>query len=131
MQQLIKQESSVLKAVAPAQTKSKVISKMDTCIEADIEDMLFGPDAMYDHPDFASDVSDDEILDGAEYDDEPNLWDLQNGPLLTPPLTDRDGKEHCGRTAQSLTSRDEQVLPGAMRLARDRWSNFTYHYSMC
>jgi meiotic recombination protein SPO11 len=97
---------------------------MDTCIEADIEDMLFGPDALCNNHDFASDVSEDEILDDAE-DDEPSLWDLQDGPLLTPILTDREGEEHCGHTAQSLISRDEQVLPDSMRPARARWSTFT------
>jgi hypothetical protein len=99
-------------------------------IEADIEDMLFGPDALHDDHDHASDVSDDDILDIVE-GDEPNLRDLEDEPLLMPASTDHEGGEHGVQTAQSGAYRDKLPLLDAMRTVRDRWSTILKDYPRC
>jgi hypothetical protein len=59
-----------------------------------LEDMLFGLDAPgSDHEEAASDNTDDEMLEDAD-DEDPNLWDLDDEPLLMPGTTDHEVEEH-------------------------------------
>lgn len=82
----------------------------------DIEDMLFGLGAS--HGDFeicGSDVFEAEILDYMDDDDETNLWDVEDYPLLTPDWTDCSAEPlPTGAQHEADSSRD------VARSARDR-----------
>jgi hypothetical protein len=83
----------------------------------DVEDMLFGLDASQDDlEEAASDISDEDMLDGAEADEE-TLWDLENDAVLTPATS--DCRMECGNMDDQCPGEKETSHP-VVRTIRDR-----------
>jgi hypothetical protein len=73
----------------------------------DIEEMLFARDVSHEFlEDAASDVSEDEMLDGAD-DEELILWGLEDSPMLMAVHTDHKVESHIDLTTIGLRSRKE------------------------
>jgi hypothetical protein len=94
-----------------------------------LEDMLFGLDAPHNgFEDAGSDDSDDEMLEDMDGED-PNLWDLDDDPLLMPDYEVEQQSDftaakpqHCRRETSALN----MIQP-----ARDRYCIELLKCSMC
>jgi hypothetical protein len=84
---------------------------MDT---SDVEDMLFGIGSSQDDSEGLSDSFTDDRLDGTD-DGELSLWDIEDGPLMTPATTDNDVEERADGLATKVQHEDTPT-----RSAHDR-----------